>query len=209
MFNLTRLTGTARNDSVVSLLRARLAAEQADAAEADRRAAETALAAVDGDVDAKTADKAHAAAVEAQRRRELTERTLAAALVRADEQERTAAKSALADQFKLAVSKAEAVAKCAERTEAASAAYVEAVHAQQSATADLYGALPAQLPWSMRDGLWLENDDLQGQCKRNFEHLRLWGPIEPLHPFQPFALKYRQAVGLLAERAASILAKMP
>lgn len=203
------LSKSPRADNVIPLLRARLAAEAQDAAEADRRATETALAAVDGDVDAKAADKAHAAALEAQRRRELTARTLAAAQVREAQRGKDDARAALESQLATCTKLTEKRAKAADVTEAAIAALVKAVNDQRAATAELYNALPTELRSDLIDGLALDEGTLRVPVNGEMARLRLWDSCEPLHAWQPFALRYRQAVDLLRERTAEFLGKQP
>jgi hypothetical protein len=203
------LKKTPRRDNVVPLLQARLQAETQDAAAADRRYTEAALAAADGASDPKAADKAHATALEAAQRKDRTERTLQAAQDRVAQQTKDDARAALAQQFDNAQKAVERLAKAATHTESTLAAAVKAIHAQRQATADLHAALPGNFPHSMRDGLWTEADDLQVSVKGEFERLRLWHSSEPLHEWQPFALKYNHAVELLRQRAAAFLAKQP
>jgi hypothetical protein len=196
-----------RTDNVVPLLQARLQAETQDAAEADRRYIEAALGAADGASDPKAADKAHAAVVEAEQRKDRTARTLQAAQARATQQTKDDARAALAQQFDAAQKAAEKVANAATHTQSTLAAAVKAIHAQRQAIADLYAALPAGLPHAMRDGLWTEADDLQVSVNGEFNRLRLWHAAEPLHAWRPFAEKYQQAVELLRKRAADFLSK--
>jgi hypothetical protein len=203
------LKNTPRRDNVVPLLQARLQAETQDAAAADRRYTEAALAAADGAADPKAADKAHVAVVEAEQRKDRTARTLQAAQARATQQTKDDARAELTQQFDEAQKAAEKVAKAATHTESILAVAVKAIHDQRQATADLYAALPPGFPHAMRDGLWTEADDLQVSVRGEFNRLRLWNSAEPLHAWRPFAEKYQQAVELLRQRAADFLSKQP
>jgi hypothetical protein len=173
------------------------------------RYADLALAAADGDANQSEADHAHAALMKHQ---QLIQRHLDLIQAAARRDERAGkddARAALAQQFDNAQKAVERLAKAATHTESTLAAAVKAIHAQRQATADLHAALPGNFPHSMRDGLWTEADDLQVSVKGEFERLRLWHSSEPLHEWQPFALKYNHAVELLRQRAAAFLAKQP
>lgn len=190
---------------VVPLLQARLEAETHDAEQAQRHYDEQALAAADGQVDQKAADKAHDAFVTATQRRDRTARTLQAAIDRQAQQDAEGKHAALRRQLSQCQRLADKRADCADAVQAAAAAFAQAVVAQREATAELHAALPPGFIGDSLDGLWLHEGNLQAQLKCEFERLRLWHPIEPLHRSPHFAEKYRQAAGLFKARAAAFL----
>lgn len=197
-----------QNRDTVAHLTAQLAAEAVDLEMARRRYDEAALAAADGTADHKQADKAHDAFLLASQRHSRTARTLDAAKERSAQHAAEQARADKAAQLAKCQQLIEARAKCADATGAAIGNLVAAVDAQRKATAAIEAALPPSFTNAQRDGLWLERDELQRSVEGELKRLRVWGGPEPLHAYQPYALKFRQAVELMLERAAAFLGQL-
>ena len=191
-------------DPVVSL-RAKSEHDKAAADRAQEVYDRLALFAVDDPKQQAAADRAYGALVDAIQQRERTERTLAAAEVRAEAQRKEQAHAALDAQLNRCVRLAERRANAAADVQKAIKHLADKVEAQRQAELAITLELPADFSTARRDGLYLENDGLRNSVFHEIQRLQMWpGPL-PMKEHGPYAEKYQQSVSVMQQRRLEVL----
>jgi len=191
-------------DPVVSL-RAKSEHDKAAADRAQEVYDRLALFAVDDPKQQAAADRAYSVLVDAIQQRERTERTLAAAEVRAEAQRKEQAHAALDAQLNRCVRLAERRANAAADVQKAIKHLADKVEAQRQAELAITLELPADFSTARRDGLYLENDGLRNSVFHEIQRLQMWpGPL-PMKEHGPYAEKYQQSVSVMQQRRLEVL----